>query len=108
MIEATLTFAMTRPEGRRYEAQDIKARTEPVLAGRFARIAVVEEALAGPVSLPAAHCRMTLERRRMPVLDVPPPCALLCLHDQPFELRHSGNHRTARARHRESAVRRGS
>jgi nicotinamidase-related amidase len=54
VTEATLTFAMTHPDGRRYEPADIKARTELVLAGRFARIATVEQALAGPVPLPAA------------------------------------------------------
>lgn len=48
VMEATLTFAMTHPDGRRYSSADIKARTELVLAGRFARIATVEEALAGP------------------------------------------------------------
>ncbi len=53
VTEATLTFAMTGPEGRRYSPADIKARTELVLAGRFARIATVEEALARP-ALPVA------------------------------------------------------
>jgi nicotinamidase-related amidase len=45
--EATLTFAMTDDHGRRWSAQEIKARTELVLADRFARIATVEQALAG-------------------------------------------------------------
>jgi nicotinamidase-related amidase len=45
--EATLTFPMTDSAGRSWTAADIKARTELVLAGRFARIASVEEALAG-------------------------------------------------------------
>ena len=53
VTEATLTFAMTSPDGRRYSPANIKARTELVLAGRFARIATVEEALARP-ALPAA------------------------------------------------------
>lgn len=44
--EATLTFAMTHASGRRYDSADIKARTELVLADRFARIASVEDALA--------------------------------------------------------------
>jgi nicotinamidase-related amidase len=48
VTEATLTFAMDHPDGRRFAAADIKARTELVLAGRFARIATVAEALAGP------------------------------------------------------------
>jgi len=44
---------MTHPGGRRYSAADIKARTELVLAGRFARIVTVVEALIGP-ALPIA------------------------------------------------------
>lgn len=48
VAEATLTFAMTDAAGRRWSADEIRARTELVLAGRFARIATVEEALAGP------------------------------------------------------------
>jgi nicotinamidase-related amidase len=47
--EATLTFAMTDTAGRTYTAEQIKERTELVLAGRFARIATVDQALAGPV-----------------------------------------------------------
>ncbi|UHC15182.1 isochorismatase family protein [Methylobacterium currus] len=54
VAEATLTFAMTDAAGRRWSADEIRARTELVLAGRFARIATVEEALAGPVSRLAA------------------------------------------------------
>jgi len=53
VTEATLTFAMTGADGRHFSPADIKARTELVLAGRFARIATVEEALAGP-ALPLA------------------------------------------------------
>jgi nicotinamidase-related amidase len=45
---ATLTFAMSDAAGRQWSAAEIKARTELVLADRFARIATVEEALAGP------------------------------------------------------------
>ncbi len=45
--EATLTFPMTDARGRERSAAEIKARTELVLADRFARIATVEEALAG-------------------------------------------------------------
>ncbi len=45
--EATLTFPMTDANGREWSAADIRARTELVLAGRFARIATVEQALAG-------------------------------------------------------------
>ena len=52
--EATLTFPMVDASGRRWSAADIKARTELVLAGRFARIATVEEALAGPAAKLAA------------------------------------------------------
>ena len=54
VTEATLTFAMTHAHGRHYTPDDIKARTELVLAGRFARIATVAQALAGPMTLPAA------------------------------------------------------
>jgi nicotinamidase-related amidase len=44
--EATLTFPMTDATGRVWSAAEIRARTELVLADRFARIATVEEALA--------------------------------------------------------------
>ncbi len=54
MTDATLTFAMTGRDGRRYTPAEIKARTELVLADRFARIATVEEALSDPASLAAA------------------------------------------------------
>ena len=46
VTEATLTFAMTDRQGRNWSADEIKARTELVLDGRFARIVSVEEALA--------------------------------------------------------------
>ncbi|HVT31365.1 MAG TPA: isochorismatase family protein [Rhodanobacteraceae bacterium] len=45
--EATLTFAMTARDGRSWTADEIRARTELVLEGRFARIATVGEALDG-------------------------------------------------------------
>ena len=45
--EATLTFPMTDAAGREWSPAEIRARTELVLAGRFARIATVEDALAG-------------------------------------------------------------
>ncbi|MGR9424630.1 isochorismatase family protein [Rhizobium leguminosarum] len=45
--EATLTFPMTDATGRTWSAGDIRDRTELVLSGRFARIATVEQALAG-------------------------------------------------------------
>ncbi|MGX7705745.1 isochorismatase family protein [Methylobacterium sp. Gmos1] len=54
VAEATLTFAMTDAAGRRWSADEIRARTELVLAGRFARIATVAEALSGPASRLAA------------------------------------------------------
>jgi nicotinamidase-related amidase len=44
--EATLTFAMTDRQGRRWTAAEIKARTELVLDGRFARVLTAGEALA--------------------------------------------------------------
>lgn len=49
VTEATLTFAMTDRQGRHWSPAEIKARTELVLDGRFARIVNVEEALAGHV-----------------------------------------------------------
>jgi len=52
--EATLTFAMTARDGRVWSTQEIKARTELVLADRFARIATVEEALDGATTRLAA------------------------------------------------------
>ena len=55
VTEATLTFAMTGTDGRRYTPAEIKARTELVLADRFARIVSVEQALAGlPLAAAAA------------------------------------------------------
>ena len=45
--EATLTFPMEHPlSGRVYSPEEIKAHTELVLAGRFARIASVDDCLA--------------------------------------------------------------
>lgn len=52
--EATLTFPMTDAAGREWSAAEIRARTELVLAGRFARIVSVEQALAGTRELRAA------------------------------------------------------
>jgi nicotinamidase-related amidase len=49
VTEATLTFPMTDRRGREWSPEEIKARTELVLDGRFARIATVEEALAGSI-----------------------------------------------------------
>lgn len=45
--EATLTFPISDGTGRVWSPEEIRARTELVLAGRFARIVTVEEALAG-------------------------------------------------------------
>jgi nicotinamidase-related amidase len=47
VAEATLTFPMTDAAGREWSAAEIRARTELVLAGRFARILSVGAALAG-------------------------------------------------------------
>jgi nicotinamidase-related amidase len=44
--EATLTFAMTDRVGRQWSAAEIKARTELVLEGRFARVLTAAQALA--------------------------------------------------------------
>jgi nicotinamidase-related amidase len=45
VTEATLTFPMTLPNGETASPDAIKAHTEMVLKGRFARIATVEQAL---------------------------------------------------------------
>ncbi|CAN7300278.1 isochorismatase family protein [Variovorax sp. LjRoot290] len=45
VLDATLTFDMTQPDGRPLSAADIKARTATVLEGRFAKICSVEQAL---------------------------------------------------------------
>jgi nicotinamidase-related amidase len=45
VTEATLTFPMAAAGGRVFTSSEIKARTELVLAERFARIASVEDAL---------------------------------------------------------------
>jgi nicotinamidase-related amidase len=52
--DATLTFAMTGRDGRIWSPADIRARTELVLDDRFARVATVEQALAGILSRRAA------------------------------------------------------
>lgn len=52
--EATLTFPMTDVNGREWSAAEIRARTELVLADRFARIATVEQALADRAERKAA------------------------------------------------------
>ena len=47
VTEATLTFAMRHPlSGKLYSADEIREKTELVLAGRFADIVTVEQALA--------------------------------------------------------------
>ncbi len=43
VTEATLSFAMTHADGTVYSADEIKKRTELVLAGRFARICTVAD-----------------------------------------------------------------
>jgi nicotinamidase-related amidase len=47
--EATLTWEMTDRRGRVWAPEEIKARTELVLDGRFATVVTVEEALARAV-----------------------------------------------------------
>ena len=44
--QATLTFPMTDAAGRTWSAAEIRARTELVLAGRFARLSSVDTAFA--------------------------------------------------------------
>jgi nicotinamidase-related amidase len=51
---ATLTHEIVDAAGRRWSPAELKARTEAVLAGRFARIATVAEALAGSPERKAA------------------------------------------------------
>ena len=46
VTEATLTFDMTTPAGQTLTAAQIRERTETVLAGRFATICTVDQALA--------------------------------------------------------------
>ena len=46
VTEATLTFPMTHASGTVFSPDDIRKRTELVLAGRFARIVTVDDALA--------------------------------------------------------------
>lgn len=48
VTDATLTFTMVDRHGRSWSPEEIRSRTELVLDGRFARIATVDEALAGP------------------------------------------------------------
>jgi nicotinamidase-related amidase len=45
VTEATLTFDMTTPSGERLSAAQIRERTATVLAGRFATLCTVEQAL---------------------------------------------------------------
>jgi nicotinamidase-related amidase len=45
VTEATLTFPMQHPNGRKYTTQEIRERTELVLHDRFARIATVQDIL---------------------------------------------------------------
>jgi len=47
VTSATLTFSMRDRHGRKWSPDEIKARTELVLEGRFARIVSVREALVG-------------------------------------------------------------
>ncbi len=51
VTEATLTFPMIDRRGVSWSAEDIKARTELVLDGRFARILTVEAALSAGARL---------------------------------------------------------
>jgi len=45
VLDATLTFAMTQPDGQTLRAADIKMRTATVLQDRFARVCSVAQAL---------------------------------------------------------------
>ena len=46
VLDATLTFDMTQPDGQALHAADIKMRTATVLHDRFACVCKVEQALA--------------------------------------------------------------
>jgi nicotinamidase-related amidase len=46
VTEATMTWAMTDLHGRVWSSEELKARTELVLDGRFATVVTVDEALA--------------------------------------------------------------
>jgi nicotinamidase-related amidase len=54
VAEATLTFPMTHADGRTFSPAEIRERSELVLAGNFARVATVPEALAILDAPPAA------------------------------------------------------
>lgn len=54
VAEATLTFPMAHASGRIYSPAEIRERSELVLAGNFARVATVPEALAILDAPPAA------------------------------------------------------
>jgi nicotinamidase-related amidase len=54
VTEATLTFPMAHPNGRVFSPAEIRERTELVLAGNFARIATVAQALAALDAAPDA------------------------------------------------------
>jgi nicotinamidase-related amidase len=54
VTDATLTFDMVQPDDRPLSAADIKARTATVLAGRFATLCSVEQALERAGALAAA------------------------------------------------------
>ena len=50
VLDATLTFDMTQPDGQTLPAADIKIRTATVLRDRFARVCSVDDALASASS----------------------------------------------------------
>ncbi len=55
VTDATLTWDMQQTDGSTLAAHDIKQRTATVLAGRFAQICSVDEALAGAAACSAAN-----------------------------------------------------
>ena len=52
VLDATLTFDMTQPDGQTLSAADIKTRTATVLQDRFARICSVDQALDAAACAP--------------------------------------------------------
>ncbi|AVS81960.1 hydrolase [Paracidovorax avenae] len=59
--EATLTWDMRHPDGRMLAAADILARTETVLAGRFATLSTAAEALSRATAAAATATAHALE-----------------------------------------------
>ena len=55
VTDTTLTWDMVQPDGQTLTAADIKTRTATVLAGRFATLCSVDEALSRVSALSLIH-----------------------------------------------------